>query len=228
MMGSPPSEPRRGKDEGPQHEVTITRGFRLGKYEITQGQWESVMGTRPWSGKRYVQVSPDHPAVYISWEDVQSFIGRLNGVEGKFLYRLPTEAEWECAARAGTTGRWAFGDDEARLREHVWYRTNTWNEGLRYAFRVGTKSPNPWHLHDMHGNVWEWCLDWYGSGYYSGSPDVDPQGPPSGAHRVLRGGSFCDDAVGSAFRYHHVPSHRGYGVGARLVRTEREWPVDTR
>ncbi len=155
LMGSSESEVGRGSNEGPQHEVTLTQGFYLGKYEITQGQWESVMGTRPWAEKRFVQDHTNHPAVYISWIDTQAFIHRLNEAVGDSLYRLPTEAEWEYAYRAGTLKRWSFGNDESQLKEHAWYMNNAWTADEQYAHLVGTKQPNPWGLFDMHGNVWE-------------------------------------------------------------------------
>ena len=134
-------------NEGPQHEVSITRGFYLGKYEITQAQWESVMGTRPWSGRSYFRENANHPAVYISWNDMRDFVVELNEAEGSEVYRLPTEAEWEYACRAGTTTPWSFGDDESQHGDYAWYYDNAWNAGERgekYAHAVGTKLPNPW------------------------------------------------------------------------------------
>ena len=219
LMGSPESEPGRYSSEGPQHEVTISQGFYLGKCEIAQAQWQSVMGTTPWSGQSYVQENPQHPAVYISWNDVQEFIQAVNEAAGAELYRLPTEAEWEYACRAGTTTRWSFGDDEGQLGEYAWYYDNAWEVGLEYAQPVGTKLPNPWGLHDMHGNVYEWCQDWYGS--YSSSSQIDPTGPVTGSARVIRGGRFGSVAqyVRSASRSNYSPSNRSNNIGARLLRT---------
>ncbi|MDP6775695.1 MAG: formylglycine-generating enzyme family protein [Candidatus Latescibacteria bacterium] len=218
QRGSPSSESGRGSDESPQHEVTISKGFYLGKYEVTQGQWQAVMGTTPWSGQSYVQVDADNPAVYVSWNDVQSFVQTLNDAAKDSLYRLPTEAEWEYACRAGTTARWSFGDEESKLKDYAWYYDNAWNVGEQYAHEVGTKLPSPWGLFDMHGNVWEWCMDWYGS--YSSEAQVDPLGPDSGSPRVLRGGCFFDDArlARSAFRGGGSPGIRDGGVGFRLLR----------
>ena len=193
QMGSPNSESGRDNDEKA-HEVEISQGFYLGKYEITQGQWESVMGETPWSGESYVQSNSSHPAVYISWEDVRRFAAKLNSEAGEAVYRLPTEAEWEYACRAGTQTRWSFGDDEFALGSYAWYADNAWNAGEQYAHAVGTKLPNPWGLYDMHGNVWEWVNDWYGESYYNSSPRVDPPGPTSGSYRVFRGGHFGNDA----------------------------------
>ena len=203
-------------DESPRHEVEISRGFWLGKYEITQGQWEAVMGTTPWSGRDRVVLGPSHPAVIISWDEVQEFIGRLNAEAGEELYRLPTEAEWEYACRAGTQTRWSFGDDESLLTDYAWYNGN--NDDPKGAKVVGTKRPNPWGLHDMHGNVWEWVQDWYDEDYYSRSPRVDPQGPTSGRYRVIRGGHFGFNHVQSAYRHLHEPHLRSDTIGVRLLR----------
>ena len=217
-MGSPSWEPGRNSDEGPQHEVRINEGFHLGKYEITQGQWESVMETRPWTGKKYALDNPDHPAVYISWNDLQEFIRRSNEGEGAEVYRLPTESEWEYACRAGMTTRWSFGDDEGRLGSYAWYRDNAWNTEEKHAHAVGLKLPNSWGLHDMHGNIWEWVQDGYGP--YSGSRQVDPGGPASDSYRIVRGGGFVSRArhVRSSVRYRYSPDNRASNVGARLLR----------
>ena len=229
VMGSPESEPGRDANEGPQHEVRISRGFYLGKHEVTQAQWEAVMGTQPWAGKIYVREQAEHPAAFISWNDAQAFIDTLNAAAGAALYRLPTEAEWEYACRAGTTTRWSFGDDESRLGEYAWYYDNVWDAGERYAHAVGTRLPTPWGLFDMHGNVWEWVQDWHttivgirASGTYPDSRQVDPTGPGSGSHRVKRGGSFYDFArlLRSAFRDGYSPRGQYINVGMRLLRQE--------
>ncbi len=220
IMGSPPSESGRNDDEGPIHEVEISKGFYLGKYEVTQGQWNAVMGARPWSGKDDVQSNPSHPAVYISWRDVQAFIEELNFAAGEVVYRLPSEAEWEYACRAGSTTRWSFGDEERQLTDYAWYDANAWDVGEKYAHAVGLKRPNPWGLYDMHGNVWEWVQDWYDSDYYNSSPRVDPPGPTSGSNRVGRGGAFSNLAqyVRSAGRVNDSPDGRYFDVGVRLLR----------
>jgi len=216
-MGSPGSEPFRDPNEGPQHQVTISKGFYLGKYEVTQRQWEGVMNTRPWSGQASVVDNPDHPAVYLSWDDAQAFIRRINAAETAAVYRLPTEAEWEYACRAGSGARWSFGDQEGRLRDYAWYDANATSAGEDYAHRVGTRQPNPWGLYDMHGNVWEWTQDWYSD--YTLNSQVDPRGPASGAQRVLRGGSFN---IGPQFarRGLFTPTVRTGYLGLRLVRQE--------
>ena len=223
-MGSPSSEVGRKDHEGSVHEVKISKEFYLGKYEVTQGQWEAVMGTQPWDGQNNVHSGSDYPAVYISWNDAQEFIGRLNASEGSEVYRLPTEAEWEYACRAGTTTRWSFGDDENQLTHYAWYRPNripgVEDYTLRdeYSQRVGTKRPNPWGLYDMHGNVEEWVQDWLGD--YSSASVVDPQGPSTGTHRVMRGSVFFVSArhLRSAFRVGKLPDSRTIQFGFRLLR----------
>ena len=222
VMGSPPLEHDREDNEGPQHEVAISRGFWLGKYEIAQAQWESVMHNAPWSGQYYVQEDPNCPAMYISWHDVQEFMRRLNEAEGAAVYRLPTEAEWEYACRAGATTRWSFGDDENRLGEYAWHKDNAWDQGEQYAHSEGVKLPNPWGLYDMHGNVWEWVQDWFSEIYYSNSPSVDPQGAETGIRRVRKGADFHYYVRGtrSARRGRSVPDFRKPTIGARLLRQE--------
>ena len=219
MMGSDESEMgQMDERERPQHEVEISRGFYLGKYEITQGQWYAVMETRPWKAKRYVREGADHPAVYISWMEVQKFIQRLNRVEGERVYRLATEAEWEYACRAGTRTLWSCGDDEMQLRDYAWISDNSWMVGEQYAHAVGGKLPNPWGLYDMHGNVWEWV--WDREGVYGRERQIDPKGPDQGALRVARSGSFGHLALGarSASRFFGKPDSQRSDLGARLVR----------
>ncbi|MDP6775861.1 MAG: formylglycine-generating enzyme family protein [Candidatus Latescibacteria bacterium] len=219
-MGSPYSEADRGGDEGPVHEVALTRGFHLGKHEVTQEQWDMVMGTMPWAGHGFVEEGPDHPAVHVSWTDAQAFVEELNASEGAGIYRLPTEAEWEYACRAETTAAWSSGSDANLLPRYAWYRKNAWDSPNRHAHEVGTREPNPWGLHDMHGNVWEWVNDYYSSTYYADGPPVDPAGPGVGTHRVLRGGAIYSEAgnLRSANRNSYGPDTHGY-FGFRIVRT---------
>ena len=213
-MGSPSSErgcddeSRHCQDEGPVHKVEISQGFWLGKYEVTQGQWKAVMGRNP----SEFQGDDQRPVERVSWRDVHAFIGWLNDAAGDSLYRLPSEAEWEYACRAGSSGRWAG----RRLGDYAWYRKNS-GYGTQ---AVGGKSPNRWGLHDMHGNVAEWVQDWYDENYYASSSRVDPRGPASGSYRVLRGGHFISSAqyVRSALRYHTSPSNNDGHFGVRLVR----------
>jgi formylglycine-generating enzyme required for sulfatase activity len=215
-MGSASSEDGRYANEGPRHRVTLSHGFYIARYELTQGQWEAVMNTRPWAEAEYVIDHPDRPAVYISWDDVQRFVGKLNET-GSARFRLPTEAEWEYACRAGAGSAWWFGDEEAELVDHAWYRANAWDYGFQYGQQVGMMPANPWGLHDLHGNIQEWVLDWYGS--YASAAGTDPTGPAQGTARVVRGGSVDDTArsTRSAYRSGTSPEARGYFLGARLV-----------
>ncbi|MCR6727733.1 formylglycine-generating enzyme family protein [Agrobacterium fabrum] len=227
MMGSPPTDSEARDFEKPQHQVTISRPFLLGRVEVTQANWEAILGENPYQRDRsnpYYTLPgmserithPHHPAT-VSWNDAQEFIGALNEKEAGSLYRLPTEAEWEYAARAGTTTRYSFGDDERALESHAWYGGDFKTGGHH---PVGLKEPNPWGLHDMHGNVWEWVSDWYDPHYYAHSPAVDPQGPKTGTERVVRGGSWHTTATSwrTAFRRDYKPDYRGISIGFRLVR----------
>jgi len=217
-MGSPASEKDRDDDET-QHQVTLTKPFHMGRTEVTQGQWKKVMGTEPWKGKSYVQEGDQNAASYISWDDATEFCGRLSQKEGK-TYRLPTEAEWEYACRGGTKTAFSFGNDEAELSKYAWWGGIIGNGNAKdeqYAHRVAQKLPNPYGLYDMHGNVLEWCSDWYGD--YPSSPLTDPRGPSSGSSRVLRGGSwyYGPNFVRCAVRPNETPHYRGNLDGFRLV-----------
>lgn len=194
-------------DEKPVHKVTISQGFFMGRTEVTQEQYEKVMGNNPSNFKG----CPKCPVEQVSWDDAQSFVAKLNAQNDGFKYRLPTEAEWEYAARSGTTGDYA-----GNLDAMAWYGANSGNK----THEVGTKQANAWGLFDMHGNVWEWCQDWYGDSYYANSPSVNPTGATSGSYRVYRGGGWSGDAVDlrSAARDYGSPSLRGSLLGFRVVR----------
>ena len=208
QMGSDDSDAY--DDEKPVHTVHITQPFYLGKYEVTQGQWQAVTGNNPSNFKG----DPNRPVESVSWDDVQEFIRRLNSREGGATYRLPTEAEWEYAARAGSQTRWSFGDEASQLGRYAWYDGNAG----RQTHPVGQLQPNPWGLYDMHGNVWEWVQDWYGS--YASGAAVDPAGPASGSGRVYRGGGWDFTARGcrSANRGVDEPGFRLDSLGFRLLR----------
>ena len=207
-MGSPEGEEGRDANEV-QHEVRISEGFWMGRYEVTQGEWEAVMGANPSEFKACARC----PVESVSWEDVQDFILELNDLQSGsgYVYRLPTEAEWEYAARAGTTGA-RYGE----LDEIAWYRDNSGET----THPVGEKRANAWGLHDMLGNVYEWTADWYGK--YPSGMVTDPRGPSTGLGRVVRGGSWGSGArfVRSAYRDDISPGGRYGHVGFRLVRTE--------
>jgi formylglycine-generating enzyme required for sulfatase activity len=216
QMGSPAD--KEDRDDEHQHPVRITKPFYVGVTEVTQGQWEAVMGTRPWSDEEYVKDGPDYAASYVSWEDAREFCERLSKREGK-TYRLPTEAEWEYSCRGGTTTAYHFGDDASRLDEYAWFDDNAYDVDEKYAHRVGQKKANPFGLHDMHGNVWEWCADWYESDYYKASPVDDPTGPSTASDRVYRGGSWSFSArfCRSADRSWNARSRRGSYLGFRVA-----------
>ena len=194
LMGSPSSEAKRGGDEGPQHRVRISESFYLGKYEVTQSQWRAVMGSDP----SYFE-GDNLPVEVVSWNDCQEFCRKLSERTGRTI-RLPTEAEWEYSCRAGTTTPFHFGSTIST--DQVNYDGNyPYGAGRKGVYRekttpVGSFPANAWGLYDMHGNVWEWCGDWYGEDYYASSPGTDPAGPGSGEDRVLRGGSWYDGARG--------------------------------
>ena len=206
--------------ETPQHAVTISRQFWIGQTEVTQSQWEAVMGKREW----YFPRDPFRPADSIYWSMAQDFCRRLS--EGttlsdgrKMTFRLPTEAEWEYACRAGTMPFRYFKKGESSLSDHAWHDDNSRNK----TQCVGMKLPNPWGLYDMYGNVEEWCQDWYDERYYSESPSKDPQGPKSGRVRSIRGGCYNSDGVQlrSSWRGCSIPDrpmgNEQSGWGFRIV-----------
>lgn len=214
MMGSLDSEADRDFDET-QYRVTLTKSYYLGTTQVTQGQWKSVMGTTPWKGQRCVLEGSNHAASHVNWNDAVKFCRKLSAEEGK-TYRLPTEAEWEYACRAGTTTAYSFGDDASQLSDYGWFVKNANDMGEQYAHAVGLKRSNGFGLYDMHGNVWEWCSDWYHD-YPTGSV-TDPQGGIGGYDRVFRGGSWGVDAAfcRSAHRSPFVQSHLYSGLRLAL------------
>ncbi|QOV88690.1 SUMF1/EgtB/PvdO family nonheme iron enzyme [Humisphaera borealis] len=223
-MGSAQTVAGRGADEF-QHEVTISQGYYMGATEVTQAQWRAVMGTEPSRLKQ-----DDFPVDAVSWHDAAEFCRRLSQKEGK-TYRLPTEAEWEYAARAGTTTKWSFGDrpedlhrfgnysDVSSTQNHRWQDKSA-NDGNDRLARVGSYPSNPWGLYDMYGNVHEWCSDWYGE--YPQVAVTDPAGPNTGTERVVRGGSYANAAstCSSAKRGTLSPDKRQGSYGFRIVMVE--------
>jgi formylglycine-generating enzyme required for sulfatase activity len=228
------------KDEHPRHEVRISQPFYLQAMEITVGQWrkfvhdtgyktEAEAGGGAWvyTGSKWEKKkgtywdfpgfaqNDSQPVTCVSWNDVQKFIQWLNRQEGSRQYRLPTEAEWEYAARAVSGSAYSFGNDASQLSAYAWYRENSGSK----AHAVSGKKPNAWGLYDMHGNVWEWCQDRYGD-YPTGFVS-DPRGPSSGSLRVFRGGSWGSGAwrCRSAFRFTLHPDFRYRRLGFRLART---------
>jgi len=204
-----------GSDDGESHErpihtVKITKGYYMGIYEVTQEQYRKVMGTNPSGFKG----DDNLPVETVSWNDAVRFCEKLSQKEGK-TYRLPTEAEWEYACRAGRTGKYCSGGSEAQFGDYAWYLQNSGKK----THPVGTLKPNAWGLYDMYGNVWEWCGDWYGE--YSSAAVTDPQGPSKALSRILRGGSWESgpSRCRSANRSRITPGGRLNFFGFRIVVT---------
>jgi len=210
VMGSPKEEDGRWDDEGPMHRVTLTKGYWLGETSVTQALWTAVIGDNPSHFK-----GPMRPVENVSWKDCAHFLDALDaGVVGAGL-RLPTEAEWEYACRSGTVGAAGRGaSDAATLDRIAWYEPNSGGQ----THDVGSKEPNPIGLHDMLGNVWEWCSDWMGP--YASDAMVNPSGAADGSYRVLRGGAWDDRAryVRAACRIAFDPGIRDARLGFRLAR----------
>jgi len=214
-------------DEKPAHQVRVS-GFWMGQTEVTQEQFQRVLGRSPWSSRTYGKEGKDYAASYVSAEDGDEFCAKLTTQEraaGRLptgaKYRLPTEAEWEYACRAGTQTKWHFGDTESQLSEYAWYSENAHDIGEKYAHQVGLKKANAWGLKDMHGNVYEWCADTYDGKLYRGRGGVtlDPLQTSGSEYRVLRGGSWIGKPgfTRSADRGRLTPTSRGINAGFRVV-----------
>lgn len=198
-MGSLDSDSKANPYEKPQHEVKITRDFHLGRFPVTQEQYEAVTGKNPSyysatgfnSGLVTGLDTRRFPVEHVSWDEAKAFCDQLSKQDPQSRkFSLPTEAQWEYACRAGTSTRYFFGDDPAKLDAHAWYAKNS----RERPHQVGSKKPNAWGLYDMQGNVWQHCADWYDEKYYDNSPKEDPPGPDKGEARVLRGGCWKDGA----------------------------------
>jgi uncharacterized protein (TIGR02996 family) len=229
LMGSPPDEQARDNDEGPQHWVTISRPFWLGVYAVTQQQYQRVMGSSPSSSFVTEPAARSHPVESVSWNDASDFCERLTALPAERAagraYRLPTEAEWEYAARAGTPQGWPFlfgsslHSRLANFNGESPYGGGPRGPYLQRTTPVGSYAANPWGLYDIHGNVWEWCSDWYQADYYAHSSAIDPPGPARGERRVLRGGSWLNQALNCrlARRDQYSPDFRYNDNGFRVV-----------
>ena len=216
MMGSPTTEVGRDSDEGPQHQVTLSQDFYMGVYEVTQRQYQAVMGTNP---SCFKLSGLDAPVETVSWHNAVAFCQTLSQRTGRVV-TLPTEAQWEYACRAGSTTRFYYGEDPGYtlLGNYAWYGYWDGSGNSGYGTHVvGQKTPNAWGLYDMHGNVWEWCADRYGS--YASANVVDPQGDAYGSYRVFRGGSWYYDAryCRSASRHGGYPDITDGNYGFRVV-----------
>ncbi len=212
LMGSPATEAGHIADEGPQTSVTLSKGFWLGRTEVTQQQWQSTMGNNP---SNFTSAGLDAPVENVSWDEAMAFCQKITDLEraaGRlptgYRYTLPTEAEWEYASRAGSAK-----PNAGVLDAMAWFTLNSGNT----THSVGTKQPNAWGLCDMYGNVWEWCADW--SGKYPGVAATDPTGPAAGTKRVARGGAWNSGRPRSrsATRLFDVPGTRSYSLGFRLA-----------
>lgn len=208
-------------------QVTVTTDFWLGKYEVTQSEWQQVMNSEPWKDQDLTQVGPDYPATFVSWHDAVAFCRKMTEQERRagrlsmgWEYCLPTEAQWELACRAGTETRFSFGNDRSQLGDYAWCGDNARNAGEQYAHRAGQKKPNSWGLYDMHGNVWEWCRDVYADKPLRGfDPVVEPTAQTESSDRVLKGGSwryiFADWRSG--LRYANKPEIQNALNGFRVA-----------
>jgi formylglycine-generating enzyme required for sulfatase activity len=237
VMGSPAAEAERDPEEL-QHEVVITRPFYMGVHEVTQGQYEKLMGKNPSFFGPKNGGTPDQPVEQVRWAEAVEFCRRLSNLPAEKkagrTYRLPTEAEWEYACRAGTTTAFHFGNalshTQANFNGNYPYGGAARGPYLQKTAKVGSYPPNAWGLYDMHGNVAEWCADWYDPDYYKNSPREDPTGPAKGVlstgyagqfFRVVRGGCWLDEARGcrAAYRFRLQPSEPYRLVGFRVVCT---------
>ncbi|WP_440945887.1 formylglycine-generating enzyme family protein [Methanosarcina sp. T3] len=209
--GSPFEEQGRSDSESPVHKVTIKNPFYMGKSQVTQKQWKNIMRNSPSHFK-----GEDRPVEVVSWNDAQEFVKKLNAAENTDKYRLPSEAEWEYACRAGTETRYSFGDDESKLNDYAWYAENSG----RKTHPIGRKQPNSWGLYDMHGNVWEWVQDNWHENYNDSPSDGKAWEDGAGSLRVSRGGSwYCNaESCRSACRFRREPESRFGNLGFRLVR----------
>jgi sulfatase modifying factor 1 len=228
LMGSPEDEAGRSGDEH-QHEVEITRAFWLGVHPVTVGQFAAFARARryrqtPWRDPGFSQ-DDRHPAVNVSWNDARKFCAWLTQTDSGRVYRLPTEAEWEYSCRGGAPESYPFhagrplSSTQANFDGNYPYGGAAKGSYLRRTTPVGCYQPNGWGLYDMHGNVWEWCADWYGAAYYKQGPRQDPPGPPKGSFRVIRGGSWIlrGQDCRSAYRYRIVPASRLDSLGFRVA-----------
>jgi formylglycine-generating enzyme required for sulfatase activity len=246
LMGSPPNEERRDPRDEHLHEVTISRGFYLGAFEVTQEQFQQLMGRNPSlfvdktipkpgakpgdfttpAGGSFGEAGPPRlPVERVTWDDAAAFCNALSALPGERLagrrYRLPTEAEWEYACRAGTRTAFSWGPSAFDIRTFAWGFDNS----ARTTHAIGLKKPNKWGLYDMHGNVAEWCHDWYQADYYQNCPPADPQGPALAQKKVVRGGAFTTDELNRppsqllrcAQRFDVFPATRSEAIGFRVA-----------
>ncbi len=218
LMGSNEGE----DDESPIHNILLDE-FKLSKFVISQEVWEEVMETRPWKKQMFTMDKYGYPAVNITWYKVQEFIDRLNNNCNEKL-RLPTEAEWEYACRAGIPETSPYGVSRDELANYAWFYDNAFKAAKMSPQPIAKLSPNKWGLYDMQGNVYEWCMDWFRRNYYNKSPLYNPPGPRYGKYKVVRGGDWArtDYFLRIASRRHYTPHHKDPFIGFRLAMSIKE------
>ena len=210
--------------EHPRHKVRISKSFYMGVYEVTQSQWSAVMNSKPWDEKMLTKTGPDYPASWVNWNEATEFCGKLSKKIGKTV-TLPTEAQWEYACRAGSETEFCYGDDPKKVGDYGWWAGNMVEskKAKSYARLVGQKRPNAWGLYDMHGNVWEWCRDWFHKDAYASAKNVDPEYTKETKTRTVRGGSWYNPPgnLRSAGRNSWCgPKYRHYNYGLRVIITD--------
>ena len=213
LMGSDSGD----SEEYPVHNVLLDP-FHIGAYVVSQYEWKSVMGTAPWNGVRSVAEGNAYPAVEINYYEAKLFIEKISRITDR-KFRLPTEAEWEYACRAGSHTKYYFGSMKSSLGKYAWFYENAFRQNIMHPMERGLKKPNSWGLYDMLGNVYEWCSDWFSNTYYNRSPVNNPKGPKYGSHRVSRGGDWArtDHFIRCAARRCYSPHFRDASIGFRLV-----------
>lgn len=220
LMGSSRGPTKGNIDELPQHCVNINHPFWIGKFPVTIRQWELLMDNKPYENRDFASPLKDSPVSHISWIAAKKYIEILS-LRLNIPFRLPTEAEWEYSARAGSSSRFYWGDDDSHetIDKYTWYYKNTGDKNEKYSHEVGLKLPNSFGLYDMIGNIWEWCEDWYQSDYYLDSPLYSPKGPSYGTKKVLRGGSWGDEKkyLGCSIRDSYFPEKSWYLNGFRIL-----------
>lgn len=201
MMGSPVGEKGRSKETEKQKAVTIPRDFFMAETEVTQAQWQAVMGTTPWKGQQYTKSGPNYPATYVDWREAHTFLNKVMAKTGRMV-RLPWQNEWEYACRAGTKTSFSFGNSDKKMGEYAWFKSNTTDAGAGYDHAVRIKKANPWGLYDMHGNAYEWCQDM-----------------TSERLCAVRGGAWHGESkyCRSASRNLLRPTSKYYGLGFRVA-----------
>ena len=207
--------------EHPRRKVKITKPFYIGVFEVTQAQWEAVMDAKPYEGKMLTKLGADYPVSWVTWNEAAEFCKKLSKKIGRPV-ALPTEAQWEYACRAGADTAFCYGDDPKKIGEYGWWRGNMIDNSKdkSYARKGGQKKPNAFGLHDMHGNVWEWCADWYDAKFYAAGQNVDPVCVKKSKTRAARGGSWYNDPIhlrSAARNSWTAPTYRHYNYGFRVI-----------